>query len=180
MSMPSILIVDDDADLRTILVRTFKRDPYILLEAEDGGDALRICQAQPPDLLLLDIMMPGLEGVAACERMRALPNMQHVPILMVTALEDPQTIERSFSAGATDYITKPINLGVLRQRVRYLLRGAQAEAQLRASESRLRSIIEVSTDAVILIDAERRIQLFNPAAERLFGYRVEDIRGQLL
>lgn len=180
MSAPSILIVDDDADLRTILVRTFKRDPYTLLEAEDGADALRICQEQPPDLVLLDIMMPGLEGVTACEQIRALPGMQHVPILMVTALEDPQTIERAFKVGATDYITKPINLGVLRQRVRYLLRGAEAEAQLRASESRLRSIIEVSTDAVILIDAERRIQLFNPAAERLFGYRVEDIRDQLL
>ena len=180
MSVFTILIVDDDADLRTILLRVFKRDPYTLLEAADGDEALRVCRTQPPDLVLLDIMMPRLEGVSTCEQIRALPGMQHVPILMVTALEDPTSIEQSFRAGATDYVTEPINLSVLRQRVRYLLRGAEAEAQLRASESRLRSIIEVSTDAVILIDAEQRIQLFNPAAERLFGYRADEICGQPL
>jgi DNA-binding response OmpR family regulator len=102
---------------------------------------------------------------------QALPDGDRVPVLMITALNDKQSIDRCFDAGATDYLTKPINNQVLRRRVRRLLRVRQAEEALRANEARLSSIVHTATDAIILTDSERRISLFNAAAERMFGWQ---------
>jgi PAS domain S-box-containing protein len=96
---------------------------------------------------------------------------------MITALNDKQSIDRCFDAGATDYLTKPINNQVLRRRVRRMVRTRQAEEGLRANEARLSSIIHTATDAIVLTDGERRISLFNAAAERMFGWQAAEIAG---
>ena len=120
--VPIILIVDDDAELRGLLSMVFKRAAYTLIEAATGDAALAACQTQRPDLILLDMMMPRMSGVTACEKIRALPGYAYVPILMITALQDTASITHAFEAGATDYVTKPLNPVVLRHRVDQLLR----------------------------------------------------------
>jgi PAS domain S-box-containing protein len=172
---PLILIADDEMDLRAMLRILLERDGYRIAEARNGEEAVALCQQQLPDVVLLDILMPVMDGAAACARIQALPDGDRVPVLMITALNDKQSIDRCFDAGATDYLTKPINNQVLRRRVRRLLRTRQAEEALRANEARLASIIHTATDAIVLTDVERRISLFNPAAERMFGWRAEEI-----
>jgi PAS domain S-box-containing protein len=118
-----------------------------------------------------------MDGAAACAHIQALPTGDRVPVLMITALNDKHSIDRCFDVGATDYLTKPINSQVLRRRVRRLLRTRQAEEQLRANEARLSSIINTSTDAIVLTDDARHISLFNPAAEHMFGWNAADVDG---
>jgi CheY-like chemotaxis protein len=161
---PLILIADDEIDLRAMLRILLERDGYRVLEARNGEEAVELCQQQLPDVVLLDILMPVMDGAAACAQIQALPDGDRVPVLMITALNDKQSIDRCFDAGATDYLTKPINNQVLRRRVRRLLRTRQAEEGLRANEARLSSIIHTATDAIVLTDGERLIRLFNAAA----------------
>ena len=175
---PVILIADDEMDIRAMLRILLERDGYRIIEARNGEEAVAVCQQQMPDVVLMDILMPVMDGAAACAHIQALPDGDRLPVLMITALNDKQSIDRCFDAGATDYLTKPINNQVLRRRVRRLLRTRQAEEALRANEARLASIINTATDAIILTDEERRISLFNPAAERMFGWTVAEISGQ--
>jgi PAS domain S-box-containing protein len=177
---PLILIADDEMDLRAMLRILLERDGYRILEARNGEEAVELCKQQLPDVVLLDILMPVMDGAAACGLIQALPDGDRVPVLMITALNDKQSIDRCFDAGATDYLTKPINNQVLRRRVRRLLRTRQAEEQLRANEARLSSIVHTSTDAIVLTNNERRISLFNAAAERMFGWRADEINGKPL
>ncbi len=177
---PLILIADDEMDLRAMLRILLERDGYRIVEARNGEEAVELCKQQLPDVALLDILMPVMDGASACAHIQALPDGDHVPVLMITALNDKQSIDRCFDAGATDYLTKPINNQVLRRRVRRLLRTRQAEEALRANEARLSSIIHTATDAIVLTDSERRISLFNTAAERLFGWRADEINGSTL
>jgi two-component system, NtrC family, sensor kinase len=175
-SAPIILIVDDDSDLREILSVALRRDGSSPIEAANGAAALAICRRQRPNLILLDIMMPVMDGVTACRQIRQLPGYADVPILMVTAAGDIDSIAHSFEAGATDYIPKPINSVILRQRVRHLVRGAQAQAALRDSEERHRLITDNMTDAVWLMDLQLNITYVSPAVERNFGYTIEEIK----
>ena len=99
---------------------------------------------------------------------------------MITALNDKQSIDRCFDAGATDYLTKPINNHVLRRRVRRMLRTRQAEEALRAHEARLASIIHTATDAIVLTDSGAAHQPVQFGAERMFGWRADEIDGGTL
>ena len=175
-TLPIILIVEDDDDLREMLALFFKRSAFALVTVNSGEAALEVCQTQRPDLILLDVMMPTMDGITACQIIRALPGYAHVPILMVTALQAPDAITRAFEAGATDYVAKPVNPMVLRHRVNHLLRMAQAEAQLRDSEARYRLITDNMTDSVWLVDANLQVLYVSPSAARLRGYTVDEIR----
>ena len=175
---PLILVADDDANLRDVLHLILARDGYQVAEVDSGEAAVAFCQQHLPDAVLMDILMPALDGGEACARIQALPGGEHVPVLMITALSDKQTIDRCFDAGATDYITKPINNQVLRRRIQRLLRTRLAEANLRASEARLASIVNTSTDAIFLLDHELCIRLINTAGERIFGYHRDELLGQ--
>jgi PAS domain S-box-containing protein len=175
---PTILIADDEMDIRAMLRILLERDGYHIIEARNGEEAVAMCQQHMPDVVLMDILMPVMDGAAACAHIQALPDGDRLPVLMITALNDKQSIDRCFDAGATDYLTKPINNQVLRRRVRRMLRTRQAEEALRANEARLASIINTATDAIILTDAEQHISLFNPAAERMFGWTAAESNGQ--
>lgn len=124
---PTILITDDEPSSRMSLYGILERDNYNIVEAESGLEALEFCQRQLPDLILLDAMMPIMDGFTACRRIRELADAQRLPILMVTALQDEESVEEAFNAGANDYITKPVNLTVLRQRVSSLVTNRKAE-----------------------------------------------------
>ncbi|MEZ5529961.1 MAG: EAL domain-containing protein [Porticoccaceae bacterium] len=126
-----ILVVDDDRSMRMALKNVFKGDDYVIEEAGNGLQAVSLCQRNMPDLVLMDAMMPEVDGFAACERIRQLPNGADTPVLMVTALEDENSIVKAFSSGATDYIPKPIHFSVLKQRVARLIQANKVEKHVK-------------------------------------------------
>jgi diguanylate cyclase (GGDEF)-like protein len=127
---PLILVADDDRAMRFALNDVLQEDGYRIELANTGAQALTICERQMPDLILMDAMMPEMDGFTACRRIRVLSEGAHTPILIVTALDDEHSIDMAFSAGATDYIPKPVHFAVLRQRVARLLDAIRAEENL--------------------------------------------------
>ncbi|HEY4037963.1 MAG TPA: EAL domain-containing protein, partial [Burkholderiaceae bacterium] len=125
--LPLILIADDDKATRVLLRRVMEREGYRVVAAETGAEAVRLCQSVAADLILLDFIMPELDGVDACAQIRTLERYKATPVLMITSLDDDASIQRALVCGASDYITKPILLPVLRQRVRHLLASRRAE-----------------------------------------------------
>jgi diguanylate cyclase (GGDEF)-like protein/PAS domain S-box-containing protein len=106
-------------------------------EAGSGEQALEALERERPDIVLLDVVMPGIDGYEACRRLRDKAAGRHVPVLMLTGLDDLESINRAYEAGATDFISKPINWGVLGHRVRYMLRASEAFTSLVESQALL-------------------------------------------
>jgi diguanylate cyclase (GGDEF)-like protein len=132
-----VLVVDDTATIRAMTREVLEREGLEVAEAEDGRRALMAFAERRPDLVLLDVNMPELDGYGACEQIRRQYSDENVPILMMTASEDVESIERAYEAGATDFITKPMNWLLLAHRIRYMLRMSDAVRQLATSERRL-------------------------------------------
>ncbi len=107
--MKKILIVDDEADVVEVIEMLLKSESYDVLKAYGGKEALGILDADTPDLVILDIMMPEIDGVEVCRRMRKLEKMQEIPIIMFSAKLSAQDKKNSFDAGADGFITKPFN-----------------------------------------------------------------------
>lgn len=126
-----ILVVDDDTPTRMLLKSVVGKQGYDLIEAADGERAVALFESERPDLVLLDVMMPIMNGYVACARIRTLDNGEGTPVVMLTAADDIDAIEAAFTAGATDFITKPISWPLLIQRVRYALRGGTLTRELR-------------------------------------------------
>ena len=126
-----ILVVDDDRSIRLLLVNAFRREEYQLEEAANGSQAIEVCQRRMPDLILMDAVMPEMDGFDACKAIRETPNGADIPVLMITGLEDENSIVRAFSSGATDYISKPINFSVMKQRVARLIKANKAEKHVK-------------------------------------------------
>jgi DNA-binding response OmpR family regulator len=131
---PLILIVDDDRMMRSLLNLAMTESGYRVAEAENGSQCLSEYTHFQPDLILLDAVMPDIDGFSCCHKIRSLPKGDHLPILMITVLDDQESVEHAFKAGATDYITKPINWSVLSQRVHRLLTNNQVWLELAAVE----------------------------------------------
>ena len=132
---PVILIVDDDPTGRLMMRAALEPVGFEILERADGADAVSAFAEHRPDLVVLDVVMPGMDGFEACSRIRATPPGRQTPILMLTGLEDIDSINRAYEVGATDFATKPVNLALLGHRVRYLLRAHRTLLQLDESES---------------------------------------------
>jgi len=129
---PTILIVDDVPDNLQLLSHVFK-DEYSVLVARSGELALGLCQADnPPDLVLLDIMMPGMDGFEVARRMREHPTSESIPVIFVTAMTDADTRLKGLELGAVDFVTKPIDPNVLKPRVRNFIRYVEQHKQLQA------------------------------------------------
>jgi DNA-binding response OmpR family regulator len=136
-STPLILIVDDDRTMRSLLNLAMEEEGYQVAEAENGEQCLSEYTHFQPDLILLDAVMPDIDGFTCCQKIRSLPGGDRIPILMITVLDDQESVEQAFEAGATDYITKPIYWSVLSQRVRRLLSDKQAGLELAAVKKKL-------------------------------------------
>ena len=120
---PTILLVDDEDSVRTILAFPLERDGYTVVQAADGEEALRLFDTTQVDLVVLDIMLPKLDGLEVCKRLRTASN---VPIIMLTARDDELDKVIGLELGADDYITKPFSIREFRSRVRALLRRARS------------------------------------------------------
>src|ERR687886_1408421 len=148
---PLILVVEDDKFMRIQLRRAMEQVGYQVAEATDGEQGLAAYMRLQPDIVLLDALMPVMDGFTCCTQLRSLPGGDRIPVLMITALEDRESVDRAFEAGAIDYITKPIHWAVLRQRVRRILEASRATEELQQqteraqlSEERLRLALEAA------------------------------------
>src|SRR5690242_12641090 len=147
-SSPTILLVDDEDSVRKVLAFPLERDGYAVVQAADGEEALRQFAEQPVDLVVLDLMLPRLDGLEVCKRLRASSS---VPIIMLTARDDELDKVIGLELGADDYITKPFSIREFRSRVRALLRRA------RAAQSPDPGAEEVIERGELVIDVPRRI-----------------------
>ena len=127
---PLVLVVDDQRTLRFIANRALTEAGFEVMEAADGEQAIAALEERLPDLVLLDVVMPGMDGFAVCERIRAQPDTADLPVIIMTALDDENSIVRSYDVGATDFIGKPFSAVVLVQRVRYVLRAQRSERRI--------------------------------------------------
>jgi two-component system phosphate regulon response regulator PhoB len=122
MARPRILIIEDERGLTDVLTYSLQREGYDTIVAHDGPEGLRKAQMQLPDVILLDLMLPGLDGLDVCRELRAGERTRHVPILMLTAKAEETDQVVGFSIGADDYVTKPFSVKVLLQRIKALQR----------------------------------------------------------
>lgn len=134
----TVLIVDDDPGARLLIGTALEMAGFRILLAADGETALQLFAAQPADCVILDVVMPGMSGFDVCSALRSLPDTGHVPILMQTSLDDMESVNRAYDAGATDFSSKGINPMLLAQRIKFLVRAKQTQDQLRTSEARVR------------------------------------------
>jgi len=133
----SILVVDDDPVVRSLMRATLENDNFEVIEAGDGVDGCRLYEERRPDLLLVDVIMPRMDGFELCRELRSRLASAYVPIVVATGLDDVPSITRAYDAGATDFIPKPVNWLVLNHRVRYILRASRAFEELRRNQAHL-------------------------------------------
>jgi diguanylate cyclase len=134
----SVLVVDDDPGARLLVGSALEVAGFRVTTAADGKSALSEFHAHPADCVVLDVVMPGMSGFEVCRALRALPDSRHVPILMQTSLDDMESVQSAYNAGATDFSSKGINPMLLAERVKFLVRAKQTQDQLRESEARVR------------------------------------------
>ena len=129
MSQPRILIIEDERGLIDSLSWYFKREGYETIVASDGQEGLRRRKTQIPDVILLDLMLPGLNGLDVCRELRSSDRTREIPIIIITARAEETDQVVGFSMGADDYVTKPFSNKVLLQRIKALLRRAEGATE---------------------------------------------------
>ena len=137
-------MVDDDLSLRLSMCAALKKAGFDTVDAENGSQALDLFKSKRPDLILLDVIMPGMDGFETCRAIRKLRGGIYSQILMVTGLDDIESIERAFEVGANDFISKPINWPMLGHRGKYMLRAGRAFQELNKSKQRLAKTQELA------------------------------------
>jgi two-component system, OmpR family, response regulator MtrA len=124
--MAKIVVADDDADIRDLVVFKLQHSGHDIVAVGDGAAAVAACQLEVPDLVILDVMMPGMSGLEACRAMRADPALAGVPVILLTARAQEADIENGFSVGADDYVVKPFSPRELAARVDAVLERSRA------------------------------------------------------
>ncbi|MEO1245371.1 MAG: EAL domain-containing protein [Pseudomonadota bacterium] len=154
---PVVLIADDEKSQRMLARAALELSGFDVLEARDGREALSKADAENPDLILLDVEMPELDGFAACVRLRKLKHLVDTPIIVLTGREDDESIRNAYDSGATDFISKPVNWNLLGHRVRYISRATRVGKGLRESEKKNRALIQAMPDSMLVIDKAGRV-----------------------
>ncbi|MCE5269368.1 MAG: response regulator transcription factor [Planctomycetaceae bacterium] len=128
MLKQSVLVVEDDEDIRELVSYNLLKEGYQVASVASGEDALQAVAAKPPDLVLLDLMLPGLDGLTVCRRLKSDPATQHFPVIMLTAKGEEADVVTGLNLGADDYITKPFSPKVLLARIQAVFRRAAGAA----------------------------------------------------
>lgn len=169
---PIVLIVDDDKTTRFILRGILEQDGFEIIEAENGADALSIVEKTPPDVVLMDVTMPVMDGFETCIRLRGMSAGEQIPVLMITGRSDVPSVNRAFEVGATDYITKPIHHTVLRRRLRRIVSARRAEQSRQETEEYFRLLAENGHDVVYRyrVHPNPEYEYISPAVTTITGY----------
>jgi len=136
---PQIMVVDDDPDTVSILARHLQREGYVAVEAISGSECLRIIREHPVDVILLDLMMPGMDGFEVCRALKNDPNTASIPIIMITARDDMDARAEGMRLGVSDFLAKPVFRRQLANRIRTQLEGLAASRTTEAALNRLNS-----------------------------------------
>lgn len=167
MEQYKVLVVDDESDILEIIEYNLKNEGYDVTVSSDGENALRLARDLKPDLVLLDIMMPKLDGVEACRRLREMPETKGACIVFLTARAEEYSELAGFEAGADDYITKPIRPRVLLSRIKAVLRrGMDTEGSL--IEKLKAGDLEIVKDEHLVYQGGRPINLPKKEFELLY------------
>ncbi len=175
---PLILVADDDSSTRMLLRLILENEGYQVAEVENGEQCLAAYRSQRPEMVLLDAMMPVMDGFACCTQLKSLPMGARTPVLMITGLDDQESVERAFEAGAADYVTKPIHPSVLSRRLRRLLEATGAEEALRESEKKYRSVVTNLKEVIFQTDASGRLTFLNSAWTEITGFSLDESLGR--
>ncbi|MBD2448202.1 PleD family two-component system response regulator [Nostoc sp. FACHB-152] len=151
-----VLIVDDEPFIRTQLRLALEREGYQIAEATDGTEALTIFQELHPNIVLMDAIMPGMDGFECCQQLQSLEQGKYTPVLMITGLEDQESVDHAFDVGAIDYVTKPIHWPILRQRVKRLIQQSQLQHKLELANEELQRLITI--DALTQVASRGRFE----------------------
>jgi predicted signal transduction protein with EAL and GGDEF domain/ActR/RegA family two-component response regulator len=139
-----VLLVDDDEVNLMVTALALRGRGFVVTQFSSGTAALAYLRSSVPDIVVLDALMPGLDGFATCERLRGLPALEHVPVLMLTGLDDDESISRAYRAGATDFFVKTPQWSLLDGRLRYLLRSSRTRQELLRSRARLARALDLA------------------------------------
>ena len=156
------LIADDDATMRLLLQQSLEQRDFRVAVAENGEQAIETFIALNPDIVLLDVEMPDMDGFSVCRKLRGLPNGVYTPVVMVTGRDDIDSVNYAYEVGATDFVSKPINWTILGHRMRYVLRSAQAFNELNATQARSRALLSAIPDMIFRLDGAGRYLDFQP------------------
>ncbi|GEM_PF-1023805 len=171
---PLILVADDERVTRMLLRHLLEKDGYQVIETKNGAECLEAYQKHQPDMVLLDAMMPVMDGFTCCRELVKFPRTEQIPVLMITALDDQASVDRAFQAGATDYVTKPIHPPLLRQRLKRILQATWAEKALRDSEKKYRSLVDNLKEVIFQLDKKGVITFLNPAWTEMTGFSIAE------
>ncbi len=167
-----ILVAEDSPMLLAIMLNTLQGDAYgyTVEAAENGQQAVDAFFANPCDLVLMDADMPVLDGISACAKIKKSAAGRSVPVVMVTGYGERDWVDRAYQAGVTDYVMKPINWDVLRNRIEYMLKAKKSEEALFDEKEKAQVTLESIGDGVITTDAQQCVEYINPVARLLSGW----------
>lgn len=173
----AILIVDDAPANLALLREMLSAQGYQTFVATGGARALQIARRVQPDLILLDVMMPELDGLETCRQLKHDAQTRAIPVIFMSARTETDDIVAGFELGAVDYIGKPLRMAEVLARVRARLQQRSDSDSQQEQAERLRTIVDNMAEGLLIIEADGRIQFSNPACDQLLGYRDNELAG---
>ncbi len=160
----TIFVIEDEEDINKLLLFNLRKEGYVACGAGSGEEGLKMLAETRPDLLILDLMLPGMDGMAVCRKMKQHPDLKNIPILMLTARNEEEDVVSGFDAGADDYVAKPFSNRVLMARVRSLLRRSGLVEDEDQSDTQSLSVGEIT-----LLPERREVTVDNKPVELTAG-----------
>ena len=174
----AILIVDDAPENLAVLRKLMVEQGYQTFVATSGERALKIARRVHPDLILLDVVMPGMDGFETCRELKGHASTRRIPVIFMSAKTGTDDVVAGFDIGAIDYIRKPLQLAEVCARVRTQLQIRSTSENQEEQAERLRTIVNNMAEGLLIIEADGRIQFTNPACDKHLGYQENELAGR--